>query len=121
MNGHSLPPAGNCEVFRMKMKRRTGFVWRFWLSVFLGIITAGLVEVVARTPRYDMLIEMSGFFLRPANYVAKLVFPTGPHSGAAMQNWGYVYYSADIAFFTLSWLIVLTALWGSRSRLVRPN
>ncbi|HLJ79623.1 MAG TPA: hypothetical protein VKT75_19560, partial [Acidobacteriaceae bacterium] len=95
------------------MKRRTGFIWRFWLSVFLGIITAGIVEVIARTPRYDVLIELSGYFLAPANYVAKLVFPTGPHAGDGLQNWNYVYYSADIVFFTLSWLIVLTALYGT--------
>lgn len=103
------------------MKRRTGFVWRFWLSVFLGIITAGIVEVIARTPRYEVLIELSGYFLAPANYVAKLVFPLGPHVGAALQNWSYVYYSADIGFFVVLWLIILTALYGTRSRLVRPN
>lgn len=103
------------------MRRRTGFIWRFWLSVFLGILTAGVVEVIARTPRYEVLIELSGYFLAPANYVAKRFFPTGPHAGPGMQDWAYVYYSADIAFFVVVWLIILTALWTTRSRLVRPN
>lgn len=103
------------------MKRTKWFIWRFWLSVFLGILTAGIVEVVARTPRYEVLTELSGYFLAPANYIARLVFPTGPHAGPGLQNWNYIYYSADIAFFTLSWLIVLSALWSTRSRLIRPN
>jgi len=102
-------------------KRRTGFAWRFWLSVFLGFITAGVVEVIARNPRYDMLIEMTGAALWPAKYVAHLVYPLGPHSGAGVGNWGYVYYSADIVSFILMWLVVITALWGTRSNMVRPH
>lgn len=105
----------------MAARRRTGLVWRFWLSVFLGFITAGVVEVVARTPRYDILIEMTGFFLIPANYVARKVFPMGPHTGTAVADWGYVYYSADIGFFILFWLVIITALWGTRSHMVRPG
>jgi len=66
-------------------KRRTGFAWRFWLSVFLGFITAGVVEVIARNPRYDMLIEMTGAALWPAKYVAHLIYPLGPHREPA---WG---------------------------------
>lgn len=103
------------------IKRRTGFAWRFWLSVFLGFITAGVVEVIARNPRYDMLIEMTNAALMPANYVAHLVYPLGPHSGPGVANWGYVYYSADIVSFTLMWLIVITALYGTRSQMIRPH
>jgi hypothetical protein len=62
----------------------------------------------------DMLQEITEASTTPALWITNLIFPEGPHSGLGAQYWNYVYWPADVLFYTFVWFVLITMLWSTR-------
>lgn len=95
--------------------RRSPIPARLLFAVLLGTVTVVFFTlVVPKLPSFTITQEVTGYVAIPALWLTRFIFPDGPHSGAALQYWGSVYWGSGILIYSIFWFFVLSMLWGTR-------